>query len=234
MLPAIRLQLHSKLSTWPELDSDFLLPRLDGIRRLTRPVCPFLFLSLRCCSFAYVNRCFIIRGRLDIYKCYILFAPCNLSRCFFADRWLMLVADPPTDLRTAVKAEMPSLPSPGEVVSAPEAARTKKTGAKSSPYRGVTLFRPTMKWRAQVSSQQSKAFCSLMYVFICQATRTTRVLGRCCPKTFTCENLWNRLERKAVKVVDRMKFRWWATETRICLRCCLVADFCGGQDNKFG
>lgn len=34
----------------------------------------------------------------------------------------------------------------------------KRSSTKSSPYRGVTLFKPTMKWRAQVRViAQSKA-----------------------------------------------------------------------------
>ena len=50
----------------------------------------------------------------------------------------------------------------GVVANSPEATfPEKKSGHKSSHFRGVTLFRPTMKWRAQVlyQLQNSSWFC---------------------------------------------------------------------------
>lgn len=52
----------------------------------------------------------------------------------------------------APKPGMPQLPEPVSSQIPVEAVR--KPGTKSSAYRGVTLFRPTMKWRAQVRSAE--------------------------------------------------------------------------------
>lgn len=81
-----------------------------------------------------------------------MFACSKVSRLTLKDSLARPFADPPPNLPVAV--EMPDLPAAGEVDSAPlekPGKPVKKAGAKSSPYRGVTLFRPTMKWRAQVS-----------------------------------------------------------------------------------
>lgn len=51
--------------------------------------------------------------------------------------------------KTRTEREMPPLAFSKADLEDPDYG-TKKTGAKSSAYRGVTLFRPTMKWRAQV------------------------------------------------------------------------------------
>lgn len=51
--------------------------------------------------------------------------------------------------------ERPKLPDIGQE-SDNTAEGARKTGSKSSAFRGVTLFRPTMKWRAQVSVEKTR------------------------------------------------------------------------------
>jgi hypothetical protein len=81
-------------------------------------------------------------------------------------------ADPPPV--NGVAAEMPHLPV---ALSPPvEAAHVKKPGIKSSPYRGVTLFRPTMKWRAQVRSQSVFTVGRITGGITCQSTYTLKSL----------------------------------------------------------